>query len=94
MIEPAVFTNLARDYMRPWLFPIAKALYELALDQDDEIGSAIIARLADQRDCCALSTEEQLHQMKTDLQRSEHAETYLHYFRQYFKEQEVVLEGF
>lgn len=94
MMESTVFTNLARTYMRPWLFPIAKALYELALDQDDEVGASIIARLADQQDCYALSTAEQLHQMKIDLQHSEHAETYLHYFRQYFQEQEVVVEGF
>lgn len=94
MIEPTVFTELARAYMRPWLFPIAKTLYEMALDQDDEIGAACIARLADQQDCYALSTAEQLHQMKTDLAATPNGNTYLYHFRQYFQEQEVVLEGF
>lgn len=94
MIESTVFTEQARACMRPWLFPIAKTLYEIALEQGDDIGVASIARLANPRDCYVLSTAEQLHQMKNEIQQSDHAETYLQSFRQYFQAQNIDLEGF
>lgn len=94
MIEIDVFTEEARAYMRPWLFPIAKSLYEMAREQEDPIGSSSIARLANEQECFALSTADQLRQMKTQLLSSPHAGTYLHFFRQYFEEQGIAIEGF
>lgn len=88
------FSQDARRSMRPWLFPIAKMLYELAMEQDDEEGASCIARLADERECALWSTEQQLFVMKESLGRSAHAETYLSFFRSYFLEQGVVIEGF
>lgn len=94
MIEPIRLTEAAREWMRPWLYPIAKTLYEMALERDDEIGAIHIARLANPRDCVRMSTSEQLDQMKANLDATPHGNTYLQHFRDYFQAHGILLEGF
>lgn len=94
MIEPIQLTEAARERMRPWLYPIAKTVYEMALERDDEIGAICIARLANPRDCFRMSTLEQLDQMKTNLNATPHGNTYLQHFREHFQAHGILLEGF
>lgn len=82
-------------HMRPYLVPIATLAYNLAVEQKDEIGATIIARLANERECVFLSTRDQLFLMRDMLQlESPHAEEYLRIFRESFSACDRVINGF
>lgn len=88
------FSERARHYMRPWLFPVAKAMYELALEHQDDDAAFVISSLANEEGCITMSTVDQLRTMKRFLRRSPHVESYLPPFRSAMEKHGVVIDGF
>lgn len=84
------FDHEARVYLSE-IFPIAKSLFEMAMEDEDEYTASCIARLVERSE---VSLSDRLLRMKQDLSSSPEAETYLSFFRKYFRERGLSVEGF